>query len=300
MEKIVFLAKALAVAVMVAGVSAATAESDAAQVGILDHVFSVPFEPKQVILIKEYPKGLVRMFNAECLGVKTENPGKQEASQVLCASKVDLNDADEDSKPFQFSFIVKGRPGEVFGSKISKITDKEIVKNTRTQEEYAVRKTRLEEKIVREQAVMEQLGLELKILRVKASQVAGVSDIVSVRGELSSISSGGERLEQEKRRLETLVKRAQELPDPVDINTRRKALSLDLKEAAKVTAMADRLNRRRKEAATGSLNDKLAMIKEAESVDIEALGQEVVRLREKRKQLEARFGVAPKAEGTEF
>lgn len=286
---------------LIGATSVATADDDEApRAGILDQVFSVPFEPKQVFLVKEYPGALVRMFGAECLGVRTDSGEQAEGSQVLCAAMVALNDADEVSKEYRYSFVVKGRPGEIFGSEVSKVSDKEIVENTRTPEEYALRKTRLEEKIVKEQAAMAQLGLELKILRVKASQVAGVSDIVNVREELSSISSGGERMAQEKRRLESLVSRAQELPDPEDINIRRKALSLDLKEAAKVTAMADRLNRRRKEAAAGSLSDKLAMIKEAESVDIEALGQEVVRLREKRKQLEARFGVAPKTEGSEF
>jgi hypothetical protein len=67
-------------------------------------------------------------------------------------------------------------------------------------------------------------------------------------------------------------------------------------ETAQVTAMTQRLSIRRREAAIASFRRKLALIREVGDSDAEILAREVLRLRARRKELEAQLSVGESPE----
>lgn len=158
--------------------------------------------------------------------------------------------------------------------------------------------TELRKKLVRQVAMLEGLDKELAELRKQASQIAGVEDIIGLKMELAELEGFSSEQESERGRVERLVKIGRKQSQPKKLRARRRELQGHLKEAAKVTAMADRLSARKRNAALGKLHSQIALVKGASSSNREILAQQALQLRKKRRALEAKLGVG--ASGDQF
>lgn len=101
--------------------------------------------------------------------------------------------------------------------------------------------------------------------------------------------------EQQKEiaRLELLLDQGRQIAAPENINEMRLTLAEHLRQAAQVTAAADRLSRRKTEVARNRLKAKLKLIEELRQEDPELLARKILTLREKRRELEQRLGKTP-------
>lgn len=101
--------------------------------------------------------------------------------------------------------------------------------------------------------------------------------------------------EQQKEiaRLELLLDQGRQIAAPENINEMRLTLAEHLRQAAQVTAAADRLSRRKTEVARNRLKAKLKLIEELRQEDPELLARKILSLREKRRELEQRLGKTP-------
>ena len=73
-----------------------------------------------------------------------------------------------------------------------------------------------------------------------------------------------------------------------------------LKAAAQATAMADRLQARKKQAAVSQLNQKLALIKQTSGDDPAQLAKQVLKVRAQRRALEQKLGIGAVSNDREF
>ena len=68
-----------------------------------------------------------------------------------------------------------------------------------------------------------------------------------------------------------------------------------MRDAAKISSIAERLDSRKRRSAVKRLKAKISLVKSARGVDTAVLSREVVRLRRKRKQLENQLGLNDQA-----
>ena len=99
----------------------------------------------------------------------------------------------------------------------------------------------------------------------------------------------------EKSRLSDLIDLARRLPDPKNLIALRRDLGEQLRDAAKISSIAERLDSRKRRSAVKRLKAKISLVKSARGVDTAVLSREVVRLRRKRKQLENQLGLNDQA-----
>ena len=140
----------------------------------------------------------------------------------------------------------------------------------------------------------------LELMRDRASRIAGVDEIVDLKLQIGALEGGGEGNQEEQERLRSLIARAREFTDSPESDARRRELQTQLEETAKATAMADRLNARRREAARETLNRQLALIREMRSLSRAELAQSVLQLRARRRGLERRLDISPNGPEDEF
>ena len=136
--------------------------------------------------------------------------------------------------------------------------------------------------------------------REAASKIAGVDDLIDLKTELASLKGFDDRKAAELDRLREMVKRGRFSPEPESADQLRMQLSQQLRDAARVTADADRMGMSQRESATANYRRKIELVKQAEGVNAEELAQDVLVLRKRRRELEARLNVdAPNPETPE-
>ena len=151
----------------------------------------------------------------------------------------------------------------------------------------------LEEKVRLAAAEHEALQADLSDLRRQASQISEINDIVNLKMRLNSLQSAFAAKERQAERLRRLIDRGRQIEDPEGIDDRRLELSAALTEAAKVTAIADRLAKRQQDAARQTFLRKISVVQELDESNPEDLAREVLQLRKQRRELENRLGITP-------
>jgi len=143
------------------------------------------------------------------------------------------------------------------------------------------------------------LERELSSVRSQLMDQAGLDSLLQVKRETQAQEELTRILSEEAKALAARIEQARNLDEPKEYSDRLQSLSKDLEDTAKVTALADRLATRRKEAALESARRKLALVREMQDVDRERLAREVMNLRRKRRRLEIEKGLAPAEERME-
>src|SRR5262249_48625981 len=110
--------------------------------------------------------------------------------------------------------------------------------------------------------------------------------------QLDGFEQDLKKVDGELARLDALNNLGRQVVDPDNIDVLRQDLQADLAETAKVTAVADRLNLRRRGGGVQDFAKKVNLVKEPHSANPESLAQEVLRLRKIRKELEAKLNLS--------
>lgn len=262
------------------------------KVGFVDQLVSVPFTPTKVFVIEEVGPGEVQRFPGyvvQAQGGAAQSAGNQE---VLVGARVPLSNLGSDKQVFHFTFFLLDNVASFAATPVKRWSRKMLVDNSRPIDDLRVEVESVERKVQVQKMEHQAIDERLKALRDRASLIADIDKIVDLKVELGRLKSYVEDKSIEQQRLKKLIDDSRKNSEMgSDIDVLRRDLSSDLQEAAQVTAMADRLNSRRRDAAVASMQKKIALIKEMKAVDPEALAKEALKLRARRKELETRLNV---------
>ena len=259
--------------------------------GLIDQIVSVGFEPVTLFVLQQTAEGEIRQYRAAALPLPASGNIPSSEHELLLAAPVLITEKNLRDPSFHFTFFMASKDAAFAATVVKKWTLEELRQNSlqpsQMREEIEQLDQRL--KILR----VEVLNLDEKLadLRSRASQIAPIDEIIDLQMNLEGIDRTKKKKDEEILRIHELVESGRKLQDPENVDTLRQELALHLAEAAKVTALADRLDRRRQDAALQTFMNKVNLVKEMQSANPEALAQEVLRLRKKRRELEARVGV---------
>lgn len=261
----------------------------------IDQHVSTAFDPKRSYIFFEPALGKVRQYPAATIAEEGKISDSETIDRRIVGAKVALDQIPETSTAVHFSFFILGEEGVFAATPVRSWPVDKLKENSQSVAELHGEIAELEAQKRENDLKILSLEDDLDILRQEASKIAGVEDIVELQREQRSVETMLKNSEKEKLRLERLVELGRELDDPQEIDAIRTDLLDQLKEAAQATAMADRLNARRKASALTVLKNKLASVRQTANLNPEALAQEVLRLRKVRREWEGRLNVsAPK------
>lgn len=276
----------LAVSIALCSTSAFAEPAD-----LLDQVVSVSFEPKSVHALIAEKLGEVKQREAVAVRIGDGSTG---VSELLVGSPLDRTDNTE----LAYSFFLKSRDNSFAATPVRLRTQgqAQAIDAKALQEESANSKNHL----IDVRRNYETVSGELASLRSQAAKIVEIDDIIDLKSELSGLKGFGEQKSAEKLRLQALIERGRKQSEPTEADERRQDLSDNLRDAARVTAMADRLRTQRKESAKATFQRKLALVREMSRYNPEELAREILKLRTKRKNLEANRGSEPESAEDEF
>jgi len=186
-----------------------------------------------------------------------------------------------------YTFFLLGSDGTFAATPVKTLSSEVFHKAGQTEAELRTGMEGFSKRLALLRAEYQSADHRLNELRDRASVLANVDEIIELKLRLAKLQNTDQDNSAERERLKTLIELGRQQEDPPEVYELLQELSLHLSETAKATAMADRLNSRRREVARVNLNDRLALIREMKSVDSEALGKEILALRTKRKKLES-------------
>lgn len=273
-------------------------------IGILQQSIVVPFEPVSVYALQEVGPGSVKQFRAVSYTPGDVKPPPGSNATLSVGAAVRQNRDLGDASTFHFTFFVTGIEGQFAATEMQGWSWKKLAENTLP---FGVmeRELALYEKEAAElESGNHDTEVKLAQLREQASKIAEVDELIDLKSELANTRGFDERKLDEISRLRALAEIGRTDPAQPDVDLMRIQLSTQLSEAAKATAMSDRLNRRKRDAAMASYRRKLDLIRRNEGIDPQELAREILRLRKRRKELEGlvaqRTGEGREEGGDEF
>lgn len=261
--------------------------------GIISQEASVDFDPSQILMIVEYPKGMIRFLQG------TFSPQPLSASPVstertyLVAAKLALATDQKSGETFDFAFLlINDRATRIKVTPVERWHISKLKQNTPTLEQIKKDIGKLETKLSSESADKSPEAAKVIELRNKLADAAELPKIVALRLEIQQKRAELEQKENDIRALRDLVQttRGREIGD--SFGQLRQELADDLRNIASTTARTERLQRRKENTAETSLQAKLKMIRDTEGHDIQSLAEHVLALRRERRALEVKLGVA--------
>ena len=270
---------------------------------LVDQVVTASFQPKKVFMLLEDGRSRVRQYPGYFTVREEQMDSENVDLQLLVGALVPRRIARSFGETVRFSFFLLGSDGTFAATPVKSALFSSIEKNSLAESTLKDRISSLSVKLNEQQAEYITVQRDLDALRERASSVINVDELVNLKMQLAKLRGQGDDDTTETDRLKRLVERARQMDDLTDGYPLIQSLSLDLTETARVTAMAERLNSRRRDAAKQTLSEKLALIQEMQNVDAESVGKQVLTLRQQRKQLEAelaRIGKSVTPEEQEF
>lgn len=259
-------------------------EMDTSRFSIAHQFVESSFEPQKAFLLQEQSSGEVIQYPAQVSLAPSEVGSEFIVGAQIFNEKVHSGG--------HFAFFLIDQNGSFFSAPIIYWSRDALEKNYLSPLELRAEAEESKQRADKLELELEVRSRDLVALKQRVVEVAGVSGIVDLQTELEELKSRNQEMILEQQRLKELVLLGRKEPDPQDSKLWRRDLSAQLREAAQATAMADRLNRRRREAAMSSLKDKLRLIKETRQYDPKELASEVLELRKKRRNLETRLNIA--------
>lgn len=260
-------------------------------VGIIDQIISLSFEPQIHFVLKEIAPGVVKQYKASAVEMREDNVEAGAAKKLLVGANVPLGQTSRKANGFHFTFFLAGQDATFAASEIKRWSEAELRQNSTPLPILEERISEVENKL--KLSRVEALALEEKLtaLRRRASEIAEADKIIALKIEANDAKQSIDHDALETARLRSLIDQARDLEDPDGIDSYRQELALNLEEAAKVTAVADRLNQRKKESALRNFLKKIELVKEMDASNPSELAQQVLQLRKKRRELENRLGI---------
>lgn len=309
-----------AAAVIIAAPAAVTAESGKISdsgVQIVDQLVSVTFDPVGAYLLIERGLGSVARIRAEYIpylaparldgepeDAHSPQPPQQfradEPRKVVVGAAVPISIVRQDQGRFHSSFFLTGPKSTFAATPVKRTSGRDLEETDLTVQAMSREIEKIEEDYSERKKELEEIEQSLSSLRSKASAIAGVDEIVDLKMELSKLKGYGQEKSAETERLKTLIEAGRKQKDTPDLDPLKSELSVHLRDVAGKTANADRLEQRKQDSARTSLNQKMELVRQMEGEDAEALAREMVKLRTKRKELEAKLGKAPAAQENDF
>ncbi len=313
------LAAVLALGLCLLPASSASAQSpsdkiSAAGVQIVDQLVSVAFDPIGAYLLVERGIGAVARIRAEYIPyyapARLDNePGDKagltpqfkpnEPRKVVVGAAVPLEVVSQGEGRFHSSFFLTGPKAVFAATPVRRSTMRDLEAGDMTVQAMSREIEKIEEDYSSRKTELQGIEDRLSSLRSKASAIAGVDEIVDLKMELDKLKGYGQEKAVETDRLKQLIDTGRKQKDSFDLDPLKSELTVHLRDVAGKTANADRLEQRKQDSARTSLNQKMELVRQMEGEDAELLAREMVKLRAKRKELEARLGkpsVAPESE----
>ncbi len=251
---------------------------------IADEVVNLDFEPKRALILEEADSGKVAQYPAVAVpfaGVKSRG------NELIVGAAVPVIHA----AALKYTFFLAGKEGQFAATEVREMTSAKLTENSVTiaglnSETQALRD---ELKVKRVQLI--SLDEKLSDLREKASKVANIDEIIDLRVKVRDLKAAEEKNNAETERLQALLETGRQQKDSAEIDSARREIAVHLQEAAKVTALADRLEEGRKDSASQSFAQKLELVREMDEIDPKELASQVLQVRKHRRELENRLGI---------
>lgn len=261
------------------------------EVGIVEQIVTTTFKPLTVFVLKETNLGEVKQFHAEAVRFTQQKDQQNDAEEIIVGAPVSVQDSALRESTFHFTFFIAGEDSAFAATEIKKWSEEDLKNSSVSLAQLSLGISELDEELKKKRVQSIDSQGKLAELRNKAYEIAQVNDIIKLKLELEHLGREKDRLATEAERLKALIEIGREQEDPQGVDEYRQQLALHLKEAAQVTALADRLNRRKREAALQNFKTKLKLVKEMDATNPQTLAQEILRLRKKRRELENRLGI---------
>lgn len=283
-------------AALLAASSGADAQTDQGNglppsTGILDVLLESPFAPSTAFVLLETGPGDVRQYRAAYVSPQPDEIAQTPFSHWAFGAPIRIPGNISASSELNFTFFWANEASNFKTSAVQtrRYADVKLA---------SVSDTSLEKDLIELESEIKNKRIDLVKVRdefdasLSGNPSAGlVEEIVRLRREQLLLERSLAEKNEQLKRLEVLVNQGREVGEPENIDAITKELSVHLREAAQVTSMADRLNNRRKDAATAAFGRKLEAVKQMEAEDPEALAREVIALRKRRQELETRMGM---------
>ena len=266
--------------------------------GIIEQTISVPFRPVSVFALIANKKGKVEQYHAVAVPMTPGATEVEVGQMVTVGSVVPVPAGIDKDEVFHYTFFLASLNGEFAATEIKSWSWKELQANSQDADVLEHQRDQLEKEIPPQRDANAKLELRVNQLRDQASKIAGVDDILDLKSELASLQGvDGKKKVTEFQRINELVKAGRATPEPLGADDMRQNLASQLRQVSITTAEVDRLGTSRHDSAVSEYRRKLAMAKEADSADPQALAQEILALRKQRKELEGRLNLNSDAGG---
>ncbi len=266
------------------------------RLGIVDSLVELDQSPDRVSLLVEKGVGVVTEYDAWFIDydqavILPKSERMKFTSRFATGAAIDLPTT---RKTLNYSFVLSDEELPLAATPVINSSIEAISDNTQLLGDLQLEVVDANKELLEQVSLIEQRELELETLRNKVSKISEVEGIVDLRMQLSELESfniDDSKILSEQERLSQLISHARTLENPPGLTTLRKDLGEQLKEAAKVSSIAERLDSRKRKAAINRLKYKISLVRSARGVDISALSRQVITLRRKRKEVENKLGL---------
>ena len=287
-----FFTRQLLPVLLLANFSLVSAQAQPLVTGIVSTQATVDFDPSQILMIVEYPKGMIRFAQAAFSPQPISASPLSTERRYLVAAKLALKKGAEET--FDYAFLLIDEQGShIQVSPVKRWHLDRLAKSNKGLENLKTEIGKLESKLTDENSNSESPTSELVKLRNELANSVDIPRIVSLKLGIQQKQAELEQRENNIRVLRTLVQSIRGRESSDSFAQLRKELSDDLRNIAATTAKTERLQRRKVNTAEMAIRNKLKLIRQTEGQDIQALAAHVLALRRERRALEVKLGITP-------
>lgn len=260
--------------------------ADDALYGIVQQTIAVPFKPVSVYALVDFGKGKINQFPGTFVPYQSAS-GDDRNSRVAVAAVVPLPvPAPPSDQSFRFTFFLASLDGEFAATEVADMTWDQLQQVPHSVEAINAEIEQLQKRIPQQKEKNSVTQKKFTELRDKASQIAQVDDLLDLRSELENLKGNDDKKSDEVDHIREAIRLGYRTPASPAVDAVRLDLLGQLYAAARVTAFVDREADLKRSSAEMSYQRKLELIRETENLDPDALAQEALQLRERRRALE--------------
>lgn len=197
----------------------------------------------------------------------------------------------EEKKDYRYSIFLREKEGAFAGTPVVTCQKESLKGSSRSisqlQESVSKERGELNQLIVK----IEERHSKLQALRKTVEETTELENLIVLEEQLGYYDREKTKLLEERNRLRRLVSLGRSQVADESLPAVRRNLQEQLREAAKVTANADRLSERKKRAAVGRVRSQMALIRSTTGVDKKPLLRKLRKLRAQRKAIEKKAGL---------
>lgn len=260
---------------------------------IVDELVESELYPEKVSILVEESLGMVRKYPAisvsyaDALTMSKNEKFKHRHKWQLGG----LYNLSPQIEEVSFSFILADQYSSFAATPIKKARKEDLKDNSLSIEEIKHETAMVQKELLKQVEELEKAEEELKSLEKKAKESRDIGNIVSLKMELEKLNTFSGSSKSEIDRLTSLIKTGRVWKDKSGLRANRKILQDQLRDAAEITSINLRLNKRKRKAAINQVKQKINLVKANKNVDTDELSKKLWKLKRKRKELESRLGL---------